>query len=87
MYEKAQLSNFILVIGVGKTSLVHLLVKGSSIDQPPQTVGCTVGVKVGNSLPLSSKITIQSYLSACPEFAQIPQCTTPPRSQCMTYCW
>ncbi|TQD74593.1 hypothetical protein C1H46_039865 [Malus baccata] len=31
--------------GVGKTSLVHLIVKGSSIARPPQTVGCTVGVK------------------------------------------
>ncbi|GMJ03985.1 Light Insensitive Period1 [Hibiscus trionum] len=30
--------------GVGKTSLVHLIVKGSSIARPPQTVGCTVGV-------------------------------------------
>ncbi|XP_048437693.1 small GTPase LIP1 [Pyrus x bretschneideri] len=31
--------------GVGKTALVHLIVKGSSITRPPQTVGCTVGVK------------------------------------------
>ncbi|KAF2284237.1 hypothetical protein GH714_020026 [Hevea brasiliensis] len=31
--------------GVGKTSLVHLIVKGSSVARPPQTVGCTVGVK------------------------------------------
>ncbi|XP_021887593.1 small GTPase LIP1 isoform X2 [Carica papaya] len=31
--------------GVGKTSLVHLIVKGSFIARPPQTVGCTVGVK------------------------------------------
>ncbi|KAF8411576.1 hypothetical protein HHK36_004131 [Tetracentron sinense] len=31
--------------GVGKTSLVHLIIKGSSIARPPQTVGCTVGVK------------------------------------------
>ncbi|PSR85960.1 Sigma-54 interaction domain, ATP-binding site 1 protein [Actinidia chinensis var. chinensis] len=31
--------------GVGKTSLVHLIVKGSSIASPPQTIGCTVGVK------------------------------------------
>ncbi|XP_048443274.1 small GTPase LIP1-like isoform X1 [Pyrus x bretschneideri] len=31
--------------GVGKTSLVHLIVKGSSITRPPQTVGCTVGVR------------------------------------------
>lgn len=34
------------MIGVGKTSLVHLIIKGSSITQPPQTVGCTVSVKV-----------------------------------------
>ncbi|XVE86656.1 hypothetical protein DITRI_Ditri18aG0052000 [Diplodiscus trichospermus] len=31
--------------GVGKTSLVHLIVKGSSTAHPPQTIGCTVGVK------------------------------------------
>ncbi|XP_076948984.1 small GTPase LIP1-like [Bidens hawaiensis] len=31
--------------GVGKTSLVHLIVKGSSITRPAQTVGCTVDVK------------------------------------------
>ncbi|KAJ4965119.1 hypothetical protein NE237_016968 [Protea cynaroides] len=31
--------------GVGKTSLVHLIVKGSSISYPPQTIGCSVGVK------------------------------------------
>ncbi|KAK8644491.1 hypothetical protein V6N13_123797 [Hibiscus sabdariffa] len=30
--------------GVGKTSLVHLIVKGSSVARPPQTIGCTVGV-------------------------------------------
>lgn len=45
--------------GVGKTSLVHLLVKGSSITQPPQTVGCTVGVKhtaYGNSGSSSNSI-------------------------------
>ncbi|KAM0945452.1 putative sigma-54 interaction domain, ATP-binding site 1 [Dioscorea sansibarensis] len=31
--------------GVGKTSLVHLIVNGSSIPRPPQTIGCSVGVK------------------------------------------
>ncbi|KAL8195808.1 hypothetical protein R6Q57_025561 [Mikania cordata] len=31
--------------GVGKTSLVHLIVKGSSIDRPAQTIGCMVDVK------------------------------------------
>lgn len=31
--------------GVGKTSLVHLIIKGSSITRPTQTIGCTVGVK------------------------------------------
>ncbi|XP_010925355.1 small GTPase LIP1 isoform X2 [Elaeis guineensis] len=31
--------------GVGKTSLVHLIVKSSSIARPPQTIGCTVSVK------------------------------------------
>lgn len=31
--------------GVGKTSLVNLIVKGSSFSRPSQTIGCTVGVK------------------------------------------
>lgn len=35
-----------LLLGVGKTSLVHLIMTGSSIAQPPQTIGCNVAVKV-----------------------------------------
>ncbi|KAK6940074.1 Small GTPase [Dillenia turbinata] len=31
--------------GVGKTSLVHLILKDYSILRPAQTIGCTVGVK------------------------------------------
>lgn len=31
---------------MGKSSLVHLIMTGSSIAQPPQTVGCNVAVKV-----------------------------------------
>lgn len=31
--------------GVGKSSLVNLIVKGSSFSRPSQTIGCTVGVK------------------------------------------
>lgn len=31
---------------MGKTSLVHLIMKGSSIARPSQTVGCSVSVKV-----------------------------------------
>lgn len=31
--------------GVGKTSLVNLIVKGTSTARPPQTIGCTVDVK------------------------------------------
>ncbi|PIN26870.1 GTPase Rab11/YPT3, small G protein superfamily [Handroanthus impetiginosus] len=45
--------------GVGKTSLVHLIMKGSSIARPPQTVGCTVSVKhttYGSSGSSSSSI-------------------------------
>ncbi|KAJ4828091.1 sphingosine N-acyltransferase subunit lip1 [Turnera subulata] len=45
--------------GVGKSSLVHLIEKGSSISRPPQTIGCTVGVKhiiYGNSGSSSSSI-------------------------------
>ncbi|KAF5480745.1 hypothetical protein F2P56_001462 [Juglans regia] len=45
--------------GVGKTSLVHLIVKGGSVARPPQTIGCAVGVKhttYGNSGSSSSSI-------------------------------
>ncbi|CAH2073341.1 unnamed protein product [Thlaspi arvense] len=31
---------------VGKSSLVHLILKGCSIVRPSQTIGCSVGVKV-----------------------------------------
>ncbi|KAJ7945324.1 Ras-related small GTP-binding family protein [Quillaja saponaria] len=49
--------------GVGKTSLVHLIVKGSSVARAPQTVGCTVGVKhttYGNSGSSSSSLKSDS---------------------------
>ncbi|KAK4256741.1 hypothetical protein QN277_006426 [Acacia crassicarpa] len=45
--------------GVGKTSLVHLIVNGSPITHPPQTIGCTVGVThiaYGNSGSSSSSL-------------------------------
>nr|ACJ85536.1 unknown [Medicago truncatula] len=45
--------------GVGKSSLVHLIVKGSPIARPSQTIGCTVGVKhttYGNSGSSSSSL-------------------------------
>ena len=38
--------NFSPFLGVGKSSLVHLILKGSAIARPAQTVGCTVGIKV-----------------------------------------
>lgn len=31
--------------GVGKTSLVHLILNGSAVARPPQTIGCAVSVK------------------------------------------
>ncbi|KAL2907258.1 Small GTPase LIP1 [Bienertia sinuspersici] len=31
--------------GVGKTSLVHLMTKGSSTTRPSRTIGCSVNVK------------------------------------------
>ncbi|XP_057416802.1 small GTPase LIP1 [Lotus japonicus] len=49
--------------GVGKTSLVHLIVKGSPVTRPQQTIGCTVDVKhttYGNSGSSSSSITSDS---------------------------
>lgn len=39
--------------GVGKTSLVHLITKGSSYSSPPQTIDCNVGVKVGHFISIS----------------------------------
>ncbi|XP_061344474.1 small GTPase LIP1-like isoform X2 [Gastrolobium bilobum] len=45
--------------GVGKTSLVHLIVKGSCVARPSQTIGCTVDVKhttYGNSGSSSSSL-------------------------------
>ncbi|XP_042477587.1 small GTPase LIP1-like [Macadamia integrifolia] len=46
--------------GVGKTSLVHLILKGSSISHPPQTIGCSVGVKHTNyGSPSSSSNSIK----------------------------
>ncbi|KAF3440474.1 hypothetical protein FNV43_RR18758 [Rhamnella rubrinervis] len=45
--------------GVGKTSLVNLIIKGSSVARPPQTIGCTVDVKhtsYGNSGSSSSSL-------------------------------
>ncbi|KAE9604133.1 hypothetical protein Lal_00002334 [Lupinus albus] len=45
--------------GVGKTSLVNLIIKGSSISRPSQTIGCTVGVKhitYGNSSSSSNSL-------------------------------
>ena len=49
------MSYFLILLGVGKTSLVHLIVNGSSITRPPQTIGCTVGVKVKTSYSWSRK--------------------------------
>ncbi|KAA3475592.1 putative GTP-binding protein isoform X1 [Gossypium australe] len=57
-------SEFLLLViqsflsGVGKTSLVHLIVKGFSTACPPQTIGCTVGVKVRFSTPLLPRIKL-----------------------------
>lgn len=45
--------------GVGKTSLVNLIIKGSPIARPPQTIGCSVNVKhttYGNSGSSSSSL-------------------------------
>ncbi|KAH6808218.1 Ras-related small GTP-binding family protein [Perilla frutescens var. frutescens] len=49
--------------GVGKTSLVHLIMTGSSIAQPPQTIGCNVAVKhitYGSSANSSNNIRADS---------------------------
>ncbi|CAH9071186.1 unnamed protein product [Cuscuta epithymum] len=49
--------------GVGKTSLVNLIIKGSSITHPSQTIGCSVSVKhitYGNPGSTSSSIQTDS---------------------------
>ncbi|MBA0875948.1 hypothetical protein Goshw_009156 [Gossypium schwendimanii] len=43
--SELQIEILVFLAGVGKTSLVHLIVKGSSTARPHQTIGCTVGVK------------------------------------------
>lgn len=46
--------------GVGKTSLVHLIIKGSSVTRPPQTIGCSVNVKhITYGSPSSSSNSIK----------------------------
>uniref|UniRef100_A0A0E0HC75 GTP-binding protein n=1 Tax=Oryza nivara TaxID=4536 RepID=A0A0E0HC75_ORYNI len=47
--------------GVGKSSLVHLILKGSAIARPPQTIGCAVDVKhITYGSPGSSSNSINS---------------------------
>ncbi|XP_010681069.2 small GTPase LIP1 [Beta vulgaris subsp. vulgaris] len=46
--------------GVGKTSLVHLITKASSITRPAQTIGCSVNVKhITYGSPSSSSNSIK----------------------------
>ncbi|KAG5000191.1 hypothetical protein JHK82_021354 [Glycine max] len=44
--------------GVGKTSLVNLIVKGSPIARPPQTIGCSVDVKDMNGTKIAGVIFV-----------------------------
>ncbi|RLN42949.1 putative GTP-binding protein [Panicum miliaceum] len=47
--------------GVGKSSLVHLLLNGSAVARPAQTIGCAVGVKhITYSSPGSSSNSIKA---------------------------
>lgn len=47
--------------GVGKTSLVHLITKGSSISRPSPTIGCSVDVKhITYGSPSSSSNSIKA---------------------------
>ena len=47
-YGSSVALNFLISLsGVGKSSLVHLILEGSAIARPAQTVGCAVGIKVG----------------------------------------
>lgn len=46
--------------GVGKTSLVHLITKGSTITRPSRTIGCSVNVKhITHGSPSSSSSSIK----------------------------
>lgn len=47
--------------GVGKSSLVHLLLKGSAVARPAQTIGCAVGVKVSNPEPNFFVLILKIY--------------------------
>lgn len=51
------------MVGVGKSSLVQLIVKGSSIARPPQTIGCAVGVKVRLNFPLCRSLWLYNESS------------------------
>lgn len=47
--------------GVGKTSFIHLIVKGSALARPSQTIGCSVSVKhITYGRPSSSSNSIKS---------------------------
>jgi hypothetical protein len=50
--------------GVGKSSLVHLILKGSAIARPAQTVGCAVGVKVGTLALYFPQLHLLLFVSA-----------------------
>ncbi|KAL6535032.1 hypothetical protein OROMI_026406 [Orobanche minor] len=58
--------------GVGKTSLVHLITKGSSYSSPPPTIGCIVEVKTAGVVfvhDLSQRRTKTSLRSWAVEIA------------------
>ncbi|PPS20162.1 hypothetical protein GOBAR_AA00409 [Gossypium barbadense] len=59
-----QIEILVFLAGVGKTSLVHLIVKGSSTAHPHQTIGCTVGVKFIHQV--ATKISTQHTTYGCP---------------------
>ena len=71
-----------IFVGVGKTSLVHLIVKGSSSARPPQTIGCTVGVKVWFNMAL---LVDNNFVVYCLEFKIFNQVLTITSLQHISY--
>ena len=72
--------NFSLFSGVGKSSLVHLILKGSGVALPAQKVGCTVGIKVSTFSVLSSLVGFL-HVPACIQTFFLPintmMCSSP----------
>ena len=51
--------SFLCLTGVGKTSLVQLILHGKPVSTPRRTVGCSVEVKVITCSPAKEENTVE----------------------------